>query len=189
MIINNAQIAVSVLSAAQPAAAQGAASQALDIAAGGKTPANAKSDDAFAVKTQASLQDREIRNRMAIDEAQAKLDDAMAKLDTAERVNANEIIAPALALESLAQEKDILSDAVEKRLDALADRAAQNVELQGRAAVADALEDQDAPVEGAASTAGDEIDEAASDVEETVAEQTDAEASQDAGEAIEAPSA
>lgn len=187
MIINTAQIAVSVLSAGKPAAAQEGA-KVLDLAAGGTAPAREKAGDAFAVKTQASLQDREIRNRMAIDEAQAKLDDALDRLDTAERVNANDIIAPALALEGLAQEKALLSDAVDKRLDALADKAAQNVDLQGRAAVADALEEADGAGSAIGDSAGDEIDEAASDVEETVAEQTDAEASQDAGEAIEAPS-
>ena len=185
MIINNAQIAAAILSGAKTANA-GAASPAtqsagsgpaaiLNLTSGGQGAPSAPgygADDPFAVKNRQSRQDRQIQTRMALEEAWDSLNAAFDKLDAGERVNPGEIAGPALKIKGLLEEQGLLSDALAKRLDALADEAAQDVSLQSLEAIAVALEEQGVSVEDA--------DDPAAEVKQAVDEQAEAELSEEA---------
>ena len=183
MIINNAQIAVNVLSAAKPADAgdSGRQSKASEPAAildlvtgqGSKGAPGYGGDDAFAVKLQQSLQDREIQNRLETEEAWAKLDNALNTLNAGETANIGELTFSALKLKGLLEEKGLLSDAVAKKLDALADQATQELNLKSLTAIVDVLKEQGVPAEDA--------DAIASEVKEAASEQIEAELVEETG--------
>lgn len=185
MIISNAHIAASVLSSAKIVNA-GAPSQApqavgsdpaaiLNLTSGGRGEPGApgySADDAFAVKNRQPLQDRQIQNRLALEEAWGELNAAFDRLDAGEGVDPGEIAGPAMKIKGLLEEQGLLSDALAERLDALADLATQDVNLQSLEAVAAALEDQGVSV--------DVADDGASEADEAAAKRVETEASKEA---------
>ena len=185
MIVNNAQIAATILSGAKPAAAAVAPqtplaagsgpAAILNLTTGGQGAPGAPgygADDAFAVKNRQSLQDRQIQNRLALEEAWGELNAAFDRLDAGEGVEPGEIAGPAMKIKGLLEEQGLLSDALAERLDALADLATQDVSLQSLDAIAAALEDQGVSV-------GD-ADDSASEADEAVSEQVETDASEEA---------
>ena len=183
MIINNAQIAANLLSAGKPADASAGARPStasepaaiLDLVTGqaSKSAPGYGGDDAFAVKLQQSLQDREIQNRLETEQAWATLDNALNKLDAGEAANIGELTFSALKLKGLLEEKGLLSDAVAKKLDALADQATQELNLKSLTAIVDVLKEQGVPAEDA--------DAIVSEVKEAASEQIEAELVEETG--------
>lgn len=189
MIVNDAQIAVTVLNSNKTVAAGAVSPTALaagsgpaailDLATGKggvSVPGYGETDETFAVKLKQSLQDMQIQNRIEFEEAFTQLDGAVDRLEAGERVSAGDFIIPALTLKGLLEEKGLLSDAVEQRLDALTDQATQEVNLKSLQAIVDVLEEE--------GVAAEDIDAAAEDVKDAVAEQIEAELSDNAGAEI-----
>lgn len=186
MLINDAQIAVTVLNSSKTVTAGAASPTALATGSGPATildlatgkgglsiPGYGETDETFAVKLKQSLQDREIQNRLELEEAWAQFDNAIDKLDSGEPINAFEVVAPALTIKGLMQEKGLLTDAVEQRLDALADKATQEVSLKSLEAIVEILEEE--------GVAAEDIEAVTEDIKDAVDEQIEAELSNAAG--------